>query len=203
MYVQVRFELMYGSKISYLTVHLHEKAWQDASFDMTPEQEEESDGRTWKRCTFKQEEGSDDVRNTRCTLENPRKWMKNHGLSKNVMFLLCLDCIMCETRSISYNKVVPPSYQLSTLFSQFLLGLLGSYPQNTVACSSYNLRNMVEYKDRCQVIIFLFLTFYSCDVICWLEDRNCAKVALEPMGRWPCHCLGNNSWTLKGTLGVL
>ena len=35
LYVQVRFELIYESEISYLTVHLHEKARQDASFDMT------------------------------------------------------------------------------------------------------------------------------------------------------------------------
>ena len=34
MYVQVRFELIYRSEISYLTVHLHEKAQKDVSFDM-------------------------------------------------------------------------------------------------------------------------------------------------------------------------
>ena len=32
--MQVRFELIYGSEISCLTVHLHEKAQIDASFDM-------------------------------------------------------------------------------------------------------------------------------------------------------------------------
>ena len=35
MYVQVRFELIYKSKISYLTVHLHEKARKDESIDTT------------------------------------------------------------------------------------------------------------------------------------------------------------------------
>ena len=39
MYVQVRFELVYGSETSCLTVHLHEKAQIDASFDMMLEQE--------------------------------------------------------------------------------------------------------------------------------------------------------------------
>ena len=39
MYVQVRFKLIYESEISYLTVHLHEKARKDASFDMTLKQE--------------------------------------------------------------------------------------------------------------------------------------------------------------------
>ena len=46
MYVQVRFELISRSEISYLTVHLHDKAWKDASFDMTLEQGKESDDRT-------------------------------------------------------------------------------------------------------------------------------------------------------------
>ena len=35
--MQVRFELIYGSEISYLTVRLHENARKDASFDMTLE----------------------------------------------------------------------------------------------------------------------------------------------------------------------
>ena len=39
MNVQVRFELIYMSKISYLTIHLHEKARKDASFVMTLKQE--------------------------------------------------------------------------------------------------------------------------------------------------------------------
>ena len=39
MYVQVRFELIYRSEISYLTVHLYEKVRKDASFDMTLKQE--------------------------------------------------------------------------------------------------------------------------------------------------------------------
>ena len=37
--MQVRFELIYRSEISYLTVHLHEKARKDASFDITFKQE--------------------------------------------------------------------------------------------------------------------------------------------------------------------
>ena len=39
MYVQVRFDLIYVNEISYLKVHLHEKAQKDASFDMTRKQE--------------------------------------------------------------------------------------------------------------------------------------------------------------------
>ena len=37
--MQVRFELIYESEISYQKVHLHEKAQKDASFDMTLKQE--------------------------------------------------------------------------------------------------------------------------------------------------------------------
>ena len=37
--MQVRFELIYGSEISYLIVHLYEEARKDASFDMTLKQE--------------------------------------------------------------------------------------------------------------------------------------------------------------------
>ena len=37
--MQVRFELIYESEISYLTVHLHEKARIYANFDMTLKQE--------------------------------------------------------------------------------------------------------------------------------------------------------------------
>ena len=39
MYVQVRFELIYVSEISHLTIHLHEKAREDVSFNMTLKQE--------------------------------------------------------------------------------------------------------------------------------------------------------------------
>ena len=44
--MQVRFELIYVSEISYLTIHLHEKAREDASFDMTQTRNKESHGRT-------------------------------------------------------------------------------------------------------------------------------------------------------------
>ena len=66
--MQVRFELIYKSKISYLKVYLHEKTQVDARFDMTIKQEinKESYGKTWKRRTFKQEEDANYQNNTRC-----------------------------------------------------------------------------------------------------------------------------------------
>ena len=39
MYVQVKFELIYGSEISYLIVHLYEKPKKYASFDIRLKQE--------------------------------------------------------------------------------------------------------------------------------------------------------------------
>ena len=39
LYVQVTFELIYVSEISYPKIHLHEKAREDASFDMALKQE--------------------------------------------------------------------------------------------------------------------------------------------------------------------
>ena len=39
-----------------------------------------------------------------------------------------------------------PFYLINFLLSSLKI-YLGSYPKNTAACSSYNLRNMVEYKE--------------------------------------------------------
>ena len=56
LYKQVRFQLIYGSELSYLTVHLYEKARKDESFDMKLKQEIKKVmvGHE-KKCTFKQE----------------------------------------------------------------------------------------------------------------------------------------------------
>ena len=51
-----------------------------------------------------------------------------------------------------------PFYLINFLLSSLKI-YLGSYPKNRAVCSSYNLRNMVEYKDKCQVIISLFWIF--------------------------------------------
>ena len=64
--MQVRFKLIYRSEISYLTVHLHEKAWKDARFDITLKQEIKKVMVGHKKDTFKQEEANYQ-NNTRCT----------------------------------------------------------------------------------------------------------------------------------------
>ena len=44
---------------------------------------------------------------------------------------------------------------------------LGYCPKSPGTCSFYTLRNVAEYKDGCQVIIFYLLrSFYSYGVIC-------------------------------------
>ena len=70
---------------------------------------------------------------------------------------------------------------------------LGSYPQNNAAFSFYNLRNMASTKTNVNSSFLYFGTFYSCDIICWVEDRTCTNVALGPVGRWLCLYLGNQS----------
>ena len=133
-------------------------------------------------------------------VETPRKWMKNHSWTKNGMFLLCsaLYCVgkrghSCIIRVFFLKEIscFLPSYLINFLLFSIDI-YLGSYPKNTVAYFSYILRSVVEYKNRCQVIIFLG-PFHSCDIIHWLEDRNCANVALRPVGGWLCHYLGNQS----------
>ena len=100
-------------------------------------------------------------------VENPKKGMKNHSLGKNGMFLFCSALYYVGKRGNSctikafFLKKRPcflPAYLINfLLFSQKIY--LGSYLQNTAACSSYNIRNIAEYKDRCQFIISLFWTF--------------------------------------------
>ena len=77
MYVQVRFELIYGSEISYLTVHLHEKARKDASLDMTLKHSKQEIKKLMvgheKVAHFRQEEEDDYQNNTRCTWKTLEK----------------------------------------------------------------------------------------------------------------------------------
>ena len=122
-------------------------------------------------------------------VENPRKGMKNYGLSKNGMFLLCLDYIMSEKMSILYNKGVLPSYLINFLLSSQKI-YLGSYPKSPATCSSYSLRNMTKYKYRCQVIIFLFLDLFIVGVLFgdWRRENaptwHCGMWAGDPATAW-------------------
>ena len=102
-------------------------------------------------------------------VKNPEKGMKNHGLSKNGIFLLysalyyvgkrghsyTIRVFFLKKRDLVFNLTI-----LSTFYSLFKRSTQVLTPKSLVACSSYNLRNMAEYKDRCQVIIFFFFGPY-------------------------------------------
>ena len=94
-------------------------------------------------------------------MENPKKGMKNHNLSKNVLALLSFVLYgkrgnPCTIRmsSLKERPCFLPHFLINFLLSSQKI-YLDSYPKSLVAWS-YNLRNMVEYKDRCQVIIFYY-----------------------------------------------
>ena len=91
-------------------------------------------------------------------VENPKEWIKNHDLNKNTTFLLSSACIMYG-KEINFTIKLPFSLINSLLSSQNIW--LGSCPNNTTTCSFYTLRNMVEYKDMCQVIIFFLLDLFT------------------------------------------
>ena len=138
-------------------------------------------------------------------VENPKKRMKNHG------FLLCSALYYMERRDNSYTirvfffqretirvtssfKGRPcflPSYLINFLLSSQDI-YSGSYLQILAACSSYNLRNMAEYKDRCQVIIFLFLHISTAGVLFGDWRRRNAPT-------WHCGMWVDDSATTWGT----
>ena len=56
-------------------------------------------------------------------VKNLRERIKNHDLSKNIIFLFGSGCIMYKRRSV-YNEVAFLSHKLSTFISKYLLGFL-------------------------------------------------------------------------------
>ena len=94
----------------------------DISFDMTHAIEEESD--------------SKNIKGHKMHVENPRKWMKNHNLIKNEMFLLYSALYYVGKRGHFYTIRVfflnqrscfLPSYLINFLLSSVNI-YLGSYP---------------------------------------------------------------------------
>ena len=63
------------------------------------------------------------IKTTQDVNGKPRKGIKNHDWSKNIIFLLGSACIMYKRRLV-YNEVAFPSYQLSTFVSKYLFGFL-------------------------------------------------------------------------------
>ena len=130
-------------------------------------------------------------------VKKPREWIKNHGLRKNGTFLLCLDLYYVKKRGISCTirvfflkeRLFLLSYQLSTLFSPISPWVLTLKIQLHVPFIIW--RIWLSTRTSVKLSFSYLGYFHNCEVICWLEDRNCANVALGPVGRWLCHCLGN------------
>ena len=139
------------------------------------------------------------------------KGMKNHSLSKNGMFLLCSDLYYvrkrCHTCTIRMFFLKERPYFLHSYLINFLVSslniYLGSYPKIQLYVPFIIWEIWLSTKIGVKSLFSYFEPFHSCAIICWLEDRDCANVALGPMGRWLCHCLGNSPWTLRRTSGVL
>ena len=143
-------------------------------------------------------------------VENLRKGMKNHGLRKNWMFLLYSDLYYVRKRGHSCTIRVFFKERHCFLASYLINFLLSSPNIYFGSCPKIQLCVLLiiwgirpSTKTSVKSSFPYFGHFHSCDIICSLEDRDCANVALGPMGRWLCHCLGNMPWTLRGTSRVL
>ena len=120
-------------------------------------------------------------------------------------------CIVWKKRYLLDNEDALPQKERHCFLPYFLINFLlsslkiylGSYLNSPAACSSYSLRNMAEYKDWCQVIIFLFWTLLQLRYYLVTGGERTPTSTLWHEGRWPYHCMRNNSWAMKGTSGVL
>ena len=112
----------------------------DPSFDMTHVREEESDSKS--------------VKGHKMYMENPREGIKKPWFEqeRNILARLNLYYVL---EGEQFTIKLPFFPNNSPLSSQNIW--LGSCPRSSSACFFYTLRNMVEYKDRCQVIIFYLL----------------------------------------------
>ena len=127
------------------------------------------------------------------------KGMKNHSLSKNGMFLLHSDLYYVRKRGNSciirvfFLKERPcflPSYLVNFPLSSPTI-YLGLYLKIQLHVPLIIWGKWLNTKTGVKLSFPYFGPFHSYDIICWLEDRDCANVALGPVGRWLCHCLGN------------
>ena len=142
-------------------------------------------------------------------MKNPSKGIKSHGLSKNGMFLLCSDLCYVKKRGISCTirvfflneRLCLLSYELSTFFSTISHWVLALKIQLHVPLIIWGI--WLSTRTCVKSSFSYFGYFHSYDVICWLEDRNCANVTLRPVHKWLCHCSVNSPWKLRKTSKVL
>ena len=144
------------------------------------------------------------------TLRNRWKttvWAReNHSCSIKLLYCVGkrVSLVQCTIRCSSSKErhcFLPYSLINFLLFSQKIY--LGFCPNSLATCSSYSLRNMAEYKNRCQVIIFLFWTLLQLRYYLVAGGERMPTSALWHEGGWLCHYMGNNSWAMRGTSKVL
>ena len=143
-------------------------------------------------------------------VENPRKGMENHSLSRNGMILLYSNLYYVRKRG--HSRIIrvfflkERSCFLHSYLINFLLSspniYLGSYPKIRLHVSLIIWGTWLSTRIGVRSSLPYFGPFHTYDIICWLEDKDCANLALGPVGRWLCHCLGNNPWTLRRTSRV-
>ena len=73
-------------------------------------------------------------------VENPREGIKKPLFEQEQNILTQLNLYYVWGKRSVYNEVAFFSYQLSTFISKYLIGVLGSCPRSSVACSFYTLR---------------------------------------------------------------
>ena len=96
-------------------------------------------------------------------MQNPKEGIKKPQFKQegNILALLCLCCVKKD----QFLTIRLSFFPINSLLSSQNI-YLGSCPNSIAACPFYTLRNMADYKNKCQVIIFYFGPFHSCDIIC-------------------------------------
>ena len=137
--------------------------------------------------------------------------MKNHGWVRvNVPYSVKIS-IIWKWRFPLYNDDVLTKgevFSLPHFLTNFLLFSLmfypGSCPNSPATCSFYSLRNVarhIRHMSNCNSPIWTLipLLYY----VAAIGERVSTPRSIWWREKWPCHYVGNNPWTKKGTLGAL
>ena len=138
-------------------------------------------------------------------VENPRKRDEKPQFEQEWNVLAPFRFVLCEEKrsllSVRVFFLKERPYFLLFYLINFLLSssniYLGSYLKIQLHVPLIIWGIWLSTKTGVKSSFPYFGHFHSCTIICWLEDRNCANVALGPVGRWLGHCLGNSPWILR------
>ena len=171
----------------------------NASFDITKSREEESDSKNVK--------GTQDVHG------KPQKRDEKPRFEQERIILALFSFVLygkrgnrCTIRMFFPKRETffQPHYLINFLLSSQKI-YLGSYPESLATCSSYNMMNMVKYKDRCQVFIFLFWTLQQLRYYLVTGGERVRNISTVACGQvtWPLlgeKLLGNER-DIRSTIG--